>query len=48
MAYESLKSEGVNLVKNDSLRFSIIKLFDDDNKQNNHVTEIKKEMAINC
>jgi len=47
MAYESLKSEGVNLIKNDSLRFSIIKLFDDDYEINSHATEIKKDMAMN-
>jgi Family of unknown function (DUF6090) len=47
MAYESLKSEGVNLIKNDSLRFSIIKLFDDDYNINTHATETKKDMAIN-
>lgn len=47
MAYESLKSEGVTLIKNDSLRFSIIKLFDDDYKQNGLVTESKKDFATN-
>ena len=48
MAYESLKSEGVNLIKNDSLRFSIIKLFDDDYEKNAHTTEVKKDMAMNA
>ena len=47
MAYESLKSEGVNLIKNDSLRFSIIKLFDDDYKQNTHTTDAKKDLFFN-
>ena len=46
MAYESLKSEGVDLIKNDSLKFSIIKLFDDDYERNAHITEIKKNLAM--
>jgi len=47
MAYESLKLEGANLMKNDSLRFSIIKLYDDDYKINAHTIELKKDMALN-
>ncbi len=48
MAYESLKSEGVSLIKNDKLRFSIIKLFDDDYEINAHTTELKKDMALSA
>lgn len=46
-AYESLKSEGVSLIKNDSLRFSLIKLFDDHYERNAHTTELKKDNALN-
>jgi hypothetical protein len=47
MAYEALKSEGLELIKNDSLRSEIIELYDETYLLNSHMVELKKDIHIN-
>jgi Family of unknown function (DUF6090) len=44
MAYESLKSKGFHTIKNDSLRTSIIELYDEIYFINSHIRELRSEL----
>lgn len=47
MTYETLKSKGLGIIKNDSLKNKITILFDDMYVSNNYITELRKEIYIN-
>ncbi len=44
MAYESLKSKGFHIIKNDSLRTDIIELYDETYFINSHIRDLKSEL----
>lgn len=44
MAYESLKSEGFHIIKNDSLRAKIIELYDESYFINSHIRELRSKL----
>ena len=47
MAYETLKSKGLNTIKNDSLRTQIIELYDETYFINSHIRDLKSEIYTN-
>jgi len=47
MAYEGLKSKGLEIIKNDSLRASIVELYDETYYLNAHMIELRKDIYIN-
>lgn len=47
IAYETLRSKGFQIIKNDSIRNMIIELFDETYLLNTHITELKKDIHIN-
>ena len=47
MAFEALKSEGLEIIKNDSLRSEVIKLYDENYLLNSHMIDLRKEIHIN-
>ena len=46
MAYETLKSKGLEIIKNDTLRNKIVQLFDENYLANSHMNELKKEIYL--